>query len=454
MADPESHDQLISMFVELTGASASDVCSSCISLHSQLSPQILIFSLQQAQQYLTANRWDVQGAVSEYYTVAEEAHDQGGDDPQETEAYTGPRTLDGRPAPQSASAIPVGSSSGPSRRSGVATLGSLGGSSRGGHAGHGHDDDDDDEGDEDYAPGEEPRDLFAGGEKSGLAVQDPSNRNDPRKVVNDILKKARAYADPFIDSCYLLTLYSNAAKSGDEPSPPPPSRFRGSGQTLGGDDTPSQIIPDATPRSRDPGPTQTRMLHLWDDGFSIEDGPLRRFDDAQNAADLQMIHQGRAPLHLMNVRHDQPVDVQLIKHDENYKPQPKVYKPFSGSGQRLGSPTPGGSSTSSAPAPATAPVPATAASSAATPEVPLDSAQPTLSLRVQLADGTRLPARFNTTHTLGDVYAFIERASSGNNGRPWVVATTFPNKDHTDKSLVLGEMPEFKRGGVAVQKWT
>jgi len=36
--------------------------------------------------------------------------------------------------------------------------------------------------------------LFAGGEKSGLAVQDPaSNRNDPRKVVDDILKKARAY---------------------------------------------------------------------------------------------------------------------------------------------------------------------------------------------------------------------------------------------------------------------
>jgi UBX domain-containing protein 1 len=59
-------------------------------------------------------------------------------------------------------------------------------------AGHGHaHDDDDDSDDEDYDPREQPRDLFAGGEKSGLAVQDPK-RNDPRKVVNDILKKARA----------------------------------------------------------------------------------------------------------------------------------------------------------------------------------------------------------------------------------------------------------------------
>jgi len=221
--------------------------------------------------------------------------------------------------------------------------------------------------------------------------------------------------------------------------------------TLGGDDTPSQVIPDPSPQSTDPGPTQTRILHLWDDGFSIEDGPLRRFDDAQNAQDLAMIRQGRAPLHLMGVRADQPVDVQLIKHDDKYKPPPKVYKPFSGGGQRLGSPTPGGSGITSTPPPAAAPA---ASATPAIPEVEINSAQPTLSLRLQLANGTRLPARFNTTHTVGDVYQFIDRASPGSSERPWVLATTFPNKDHTDKSLVLGEMAEFKRGGTAVQKWT
>jgi UBX domain-containing protein 1 len=75
-------------------------------------------------------------------------------------------------------------------------------------------------------------------------------------------------------------------------------------------------------------------------------------------------------------------------------------------------------------------------------------------LRIQLANGTRLPARFNATHTIGDVYGFIFRALPSSNDRPWVLATTFPNKDHTDKSLALGDVPEFKRGGTAVQKWT
>jgi hypothetical protein len=43
----------------------------------------------------------------------------------------------------------------------------------------------------------------------------------------------------------------------------------------------------------------------------------------------------------MNVSPGQPVDVKLIKHDENYKAQLKVYKPLSGGGHRLGLPTTG-----------------------------------------------------------------------------------------------------------------
>ena len=73
---------------------------------------------------------------------------------------------------------------------------------------------------------------------------------------------------------------------------------------------------------------------------------------------------------------------------------------------------------------------------------------------VQLPDGTRLPARFNSTQTIGDVYDFVMRAHPATQGRSFVVATTFPNKDHTDRELVLGEMAEFKKGGTAVVKWT
>jgi UBX domain-containing protein 1 len=242
----------------------------------------------------------------------------------------------------------------------------------------------------------------------------------------------------------------NAARPGGEPASAPPNRFRGSGMTLGGDDTPSQLIPDPHPQAAEPGPTQTRILHLWEDGFSIQDGPLRRFDDPQNAADLQMIRQGRAPLHLMGVRPDQPIDVQLVKHEDAYKAPPKVYKPFGGSGQRLGSLTPGAPSTSSSPAAVSSSAPSATAPAA---EIEVDDSQPTLMLRIQLANGTRLPARFNTSHTIGDVYGFVNRAMPGTSERPWVLATTFPNKEHTDKSMVLGDVSEFKRGGTAVQKW-
>jgi len=221
--------------------------------------------------------------------------------------------------------------------------------------------------------------------------------------------------------------------------------------TLGGEGTESQAIADPNADRTADLPPQVRVLNIWNDGWSIEDGPLRRFDDPQHAADLRMIRQGRAPVHLMDVRPDQPVDVHLKQHESDYVAPKKAYKPFSGGGQRLGSPTPGGSGSSSNVAPA--PVAAPPAASSATPTTNVDDSQPTLSLRIQLANGTRLPARFNTTQTIGDVYNFIELAYPSSNERQWVLATTFPNKDHTDKSAVLGELAEFKKGGTAVQKW-
>ena len=94
--------------------------------------------------------------------------------------------------------------------------------------------------------------------------------------------------------------------------------------------------------------TVSRTLHFWNDGFSIEDGPLYRFDDPANGPILRLIRSGRAPLEIMDVEADQPVDVTVSPHDENYVQPKKKYKPFSSGGQRLGSPTPGVGSTGDA----------------------------------------------------------------------------------------------------------
>ena len=204
------------------------------------------------------------------------------------------------------------------------------------------------------------------------------------------------------------------------------------------------------------GEVQERTLHLWRDGFSIDDGELRRFDDPANANDLRMIQQGRAPLHLMNVRFDEPLDVKLQQHDENWRPLPKVYKPFGSEGRRLGSPVPGDSSAAaaSASAPSQTSAPSTSAASTSAPSTSVDESQPNVLIRIQMPDGTRLPARFNLTQTIGDIYGFITSSSPELRAGGWVLAATFPNKDHTDKSLLLGDMAEFKRGGTAMVKKT
>ncbi|KAL2754834.1 hypothetical protein ACRALDRAFT_2042693 [Sodiomyces alcalophilus JCM 7366] len=403
--------------------------------------QLTSLSEDQCVQYLEAVNWDIGRAAQAFYLDQDQqtAATPGASAPEE---YTGPRTLDGRPAPEALrNPRPSSRTTAPQKKKGLATLSSLASSSNA----PGDDDDDEDDDMPGFDDGRNPRDLFAGGEKSGLAVQDPKPEGSgAKKIIDDILARARA----------------NEGRPGADPAAGPsrPSPyFSGTGQTLGGDGVESRVIPDplggTASRPAADDEVQERVLHLWRDGFSIDDGELRRFDDPNNANDLNAIRAGRAPLQLLNVRPDQPVDVKLQQHDENYRPQPKTYKPFGGTGHRLGSEVPGDGTSSSAAAAAASSVPAAAASSPAAPTMSVDESQPTLTLRIQLPDGTRLPARFNTTHTLDDVYGFVERASTSVHSRPWVLATTFPNKDHTDRSLVLGDIAEFKRGGTAVVKW-
>jgi UBX domain-containing protein 1 len=228
--------------------------------------------------------------------------------------------------------------------------------------------------------------------------------------------------------------------------------------TLGGDDAPSRTIPDPIASVPQAAARVRRELHLWRDGFSVDDGALFRYDDPANARTLEMINTGHAPLHILNVQQGQEVDVEVHAHkDEDFVQPKKKYVPFGGSGQRLGSPTPGASAFTPPPeAQATAsttPASASASASAAAPSVDVDSSVPTVTLRIQLGDGTRMTSRFNTTHTVADVYGFVDRASPASGQRAYVLATTFPTRELDDKAVVLGDIDNLKRGGNVVQKW-
>ena len=238
-----------------------------------------------------------------------------------------------------------------------------------------------------------------------------------------------------------------------EEAKPRSSHFTGTARTLGDDNTESQVIePPSVPQISRRGERVDRVLHFWNDGFSVDDGDLYRTDDPRNAEILNGIRQGRAPLSIMNVQPGQEVDVEIKQHQEDYVRPKKKYAPFGGQGNRLGSPTPGGLSNTmpgsfteeAAPPPQTSTEPA---------KPQIDESQPTVNLQIRLGSGTRLPARFNTTQTIGDVYSFVNAASPESASRAWVLQTTFPPTELTDKSKVLGDMSDFKRGGVVVQKW-
>ncbi|KAF2672685.1 SEP-domain-containing protein [Microthyrium microscopicum] len=340
-------------------------------------------------------------------------------EPQPSGSAAAPSTSTGRATTE----VKAGGSKDKSQQGGVRTLRDLSGTAE--------DEDDDDEKDPNY---------FTGGEKSGLAVQGGPSQNS-QDPIQGLLDRARRNMD----------------RPGGDDAPARPARFSGRGVTLGGDDAPSEVVvedtPPATGTRAAARPRVSRVLHLWSDGFSVDDGDLYRYDDPANRETLAMIQSGRAPIHLLNVDQGQEVDLALDVQKETKYVRPKAqYKPFSGQGQRLGSPTPGVTTTASS---STQQAPAAAAPVAATAKEPeqvqVDSSAPTLSLQIRLGDGTRLASRFNTTHTIGDVYDFVNRASPAQ--REYALMTTFPSKELDDKNAVLGELAEFKRGGVVVQKW-
>ncbi|KAJ5689329.1 UBX domain-containing protein 1 [Penicillium macrosclerotiorum] len=392
--NPADHDEVVSQFCNMTGTRPAE-----------------------AQEYLAANGWDMEAAVTEFFAEQDEAlQDMNTGEGQRlgaeesTGATGGGRSLGESDAGVSSSAGPQSSSSrraAPKKK--FATLGDFASGSGG--------DSSSDDGDMD-------QDFFAGGEKSGLAVQNPDD------LKRKILEKARRAQPP--------------------PSDEPQSRqshFTGTARTLGGDDAPSRVIEDPSGPTEERPQRVHRTLHFWADGFSVDDGELYRSDDPRNAEILDGIRQGRAPLTIMNVQAGQEVDVELKQHDEKYvKPKPK-YKPFSGAGQRLGSPTPGVQSQPSTPPATSTPT----SSGPAKPEV--DESQPTVTLQIRLGDGTRLTSRFNTTATIGDVYAFVAASTPDGRNRAWVLMTTFPSKELNDWEITLGDLPEFNRGGVVIQKW-
>lgn len=383
----------------------------------------------QARESLNRNNWNKNAAYDEFDGTPEPSATQndeaagGNKDAAESESSTGHlaghtsgRTLDGR-ASDGPPVLNTGGSSSRSNAGKVVTMDDLKKGEDGGE------------------------NLFAGGEKSGLAVKGPEDaRNRDRAKVEDILNNARRNTE------------AKGASAGASLSRP--THFYGAGRTLGGDGFESVIVPATqgtpTPRVSDrqiPNRQVRHTLHVWQDGVSINEDPLFEFGQDVTRQYLDDLGGGVIPEDIrsrMGIRPGEEADVAVQNHpNQKWRQLPYVYRPFIDDGNLLGGLVPGISSSS---------IDATVATGATPRRAEVDESQPTVTIRIQLPNGARVPARFNTTHTVADIYAFVQQLNPDNPPRNWVLATTFPNKEHIDRSMVLGEMDEFKRGGMAVVK--
>ncbi|KAJ7857492.1 hypothetical protein B0H14DRAFT_3639106 [Mycena olivaceomarginata] len=277
-----------------------------------------------------------------------------------------------------------------------------------------------------------------------LTTMSAHNNSDDEHDEESASRRGRARGGgPGVD--LVRDLLRKAQEEGASGGEAPAARsgfFSGGGHTLGGEGSAGTYVPGARAEVEDE--LAIRRLTFWRDGFTVEDGPLKRYDDPANADVLAAIHAGHAPPSILNMRPGQRVDVQVSKRTEDdYVPPPA--KPFSGTGNRLGAPTSAPSASVARAAPAS--------NASINPRFEVDTTQPTTSIQVRLADGTRLIARMNLTYTVDDLRGFIDAARPA--GRAYTIGTTFPTcvlypaedtRTRTVKEAGLG-------GVVVVQSW-
>ncbi|CAN0897052.1 Plant UBX domain-containing protein 5 [Linum grandiflorum] len=367
--------------------------------------------------YLESHQWDLDTAVSTFLdhdnnpasAAAHAAHPPAGEHaPPLSPPRSRSRSLSPAPA-TAASRLPQeprskedkknkkkkssSGASGSRSRGGIRTLADLNRNTAG------SDSDDDDEDDD-----EEMQEYYTGGEKSGMLVQDPSKNYDADAIF-DHAKNSLAVQRP---EDIARATAAAASKS-----------FTGTGRLLSGETVQSTPQPPAF---------VNHTITLWRNGFTVDDGPLRRLNDPANADFLESVKRSECPRELFPPDRRTEVHLDLVKRDENYtepKKKPAAAAAFQGVGRTLGAST----SSSSQPPPSAAPQPSTG--------LTVDSSSPTTSIQLRLADGTRMVSHFNLHHTVGDVRAFILASRPGEAANFHLQTMGFPPRQLNDPNQTI-----------------
>uniref|UniRef100_A0A0N5AR52 SEP domain-containing protein n=1 Tax=Syphacia muris TaxID=451379 RepID=A0A0N5AR52_9BILA len=274
---------------------------------------------------------------------------------------------------------------------------------------------------------DEQQSLYVGGgEHSGQQVLGgKSNKND---IVNNFFRVVQTQgaqlASPDDDS-------PNSSRSVRRPL--------GSGHRLGDLVRPSEMINNSDSNSDGEGSSVQHIhLRMWSNGFTLDDGPLRPYEDPSNASFLTDIMRRNTPHELLQKYRGKKIDLHIEKKDEPYSAKKVTMKPFFGQGQRLGEIEPVvcgsgkigvkyGQDSSDTPTNKSENVDA-ANIEKAQAAVLLRHNEPTTQLQLRLPDGQRIVGRFNHSHTLEDVRSFVVSALPELAFKPFNFMTTYPKK--------------------------
>uniref|UniRef100_A0A023GJF2 Protein tyrosine phosphatase shp1/cofactor for p97 atpase-mediated vesicle membrane fusion n=1 Tax=Amblyomma triste TaxID=251400 RepID=A0A023GJF2_AMBTT len=373
MADSGEHSDLIAQFCGVTGADSS-----------------------RAKLCLESSSWNLQLALAAFY-----------EDPDDSMDRSSSREVSPEP-PRSPKHVTIAGTDRPPVRS----SGRIRGLS--------------DLANDDSANEDEGQAFYAGGsERSGQQVLGPGRKADSKEnFVLEVFKAAKRHGAQVLES----------GSEGGHPSGTTWA-FQGTGHRLGDSASGGAGSTDtvATP-STNPRPPVSRVLKMWRDGFSMDEGPLHTYDDPSSREFLQAVCRGEIPRQLLQEADGAEVNLNMEdhRHEQFIAPARAKVAPFVGQGHRLGAVTP----TLSRPADGATP-PTEHAEAEAKKAINLDDSMPTTNIQIRLSDGTRLVARMNHSHTVGDIRRYIVTARPEYEAATFVLLTTFPHKELADDKVTL-----------------
>jgi UBX domain-containing protein 1 len=136
------------------------------------------------------------------------------------------------------------------------------------------------------------------------------------------------------------------------------------------------------------------VLTLWKTGFTVDDGPIRAYNDPQNLKFIEYIKKGELPPELSTKSNEEILLDIIDKRAEDYKKPPST--PFSGSGHSLGS-TNNNNNNNSQTVNKTNTI------------FKLDDNLPTTTIQIRLNDGSKIIGKFNLNHKISDIRSYINR---------------------------------------------